>query len=219
MSDQPLLTLRCLPLFPLGAVLFPGGVLPLRVFEVRYLDMIGKCQRAGAPFGVVALARGSEVRVAGAPQEQLESVGTLAHITRVEQLQPGLLLVQCRGEQRFRIDQSSRLKHGLWVADVSLLPHDPAVAVPHDLGPAAQSLRQVYERLRERSPATLLASAADARYDDCAWVANRWCELLPLPLDTRYRLMALDNPLLRLELVADMLARTGIGPGALPDLK
>jgi Lon protease-like protein len=60
------LTLHCLPLFPLGTVLFPGGVLPLRVFEVRYLDMVGKCHRSGAPFGVVALAEGHEVRVAGA---------------------------------------------------------------------------------------------------------------------------------------------------------
>ena len=211
MSDQPSLTLHSLPLFPLGAVLFPGGVLPLRVFEVRYLDMIGKCHRTDAPFGVVALASGSEVRVAGAPQEQLHPVGTLARVTRLQQTQPGLLLVQCQGEQRFRIDQSSRLKNGLWVADVTLLPPDPAVAVPHDLRHIGQSLRQVYQSLRAR-PAALTPSEAEARYDDCAWVANRWCELLPLPLMARQRLMTLDSPLLRLELVADMLGRTGIGP-------
>ena len=212
MPDQPL-TLSSLPLFPLGTALFPGGVLPLRVFEVRYLDMIGKCHRAGAPFGVVALAQGSEVRVPGAPQEQLEPVGTLARITRLEQPQPGLLLVQCQGEQRFRIDHASRLKNALWVADVTLLPHDPAVAVPQDLHHAAQALRQVFEHLRARSPEAPIPPESDAQYDDCAWVANRWCELLPLPLATRHRLMALDNPLLRLELVADVLARTGIDAG------
>ena len=210
MAEVPL-TLNSLPLFPLGTVLFPGGVLPLKVFEVRYLDMIGKCHRSGAPFGVVALAQGHEVRVAGAAPEQLEPVGTLAHITLLEQPQPGLLLVQCRGEQRFRIDRPSRLKHGLWVADITLLPHDAAVAVPDDLRHAADALRQVYDGLRLRSPAAPIPPADSVRYDDCGWVANRWCELLPLPNGTKQRLMSLDNPLLRLELVADLLTKTGIG--------
>ena len=205
------LTLRSLPLFPLGTVLFPGGLLPLQVFEVRYLDMVSKCQRSGAPFGVVALAQGSEVRAAGAPQEQLEPVGTLAHITQLQQPRPGLLMVQCRGEQRFRIDRSHQLPHGLWVADVTLLPPDATVAVPNDLQHAAKALRQVHEGLRARSANHPLPASTEVEYDDCAWVANRWCELLPLPLGTRQRLMMLDNPLVRLELVSDTLARTGIG--------
>ena len=210
MSEE-LLTLTSLPLFPLGTVLFPGGVLPLRVFEVRYLDMIGKCHRAGAPFGVVALTQGHEVRAAGAPPEQLATIGTLAHITTLEQPQAGLLLVQCRGEQRFRIDRPSQLKHGLWVADVSLLPPDRALAVPDDLQHVARALRQVYAGLRVQSPGAPLPAVGSEQYDDCAWVSNRWCELLPLPAATRQQLMSLDNPLLRLELVADLLGKTGIG--------
>jgi hypothetical protein len=47
--------------------------------------------------------------------------------------------------------------------------------------------------------------------DDCAWVANRWCELLPMPLDQKQRMMSLDSPLLRLELVSDLLVKNGIG--------
>ncbi|MBK6613246.1 LON peptidase substrate-binding domain-containing protein [Ottowia sp.] len=207
------LTLSSLPLFPLGTVLFPGGVLPLRVFEVRYLDMVGKCHRAGASFGVVALAQGSEVRVASAPEEQLEPVGTLAHVTQLEQPQPGLLLMQCQGEQRFRIDHASRLKNGLWVADITLLARDAAVAVPQDLRHIAQALRQVHENLHRRSPTAPIPSEADTQYDDCGWVANRWCELLPLLGPLKQRLMSLDNPLLRLELVADLLAKTGIDAG------
>ena len=207
------LTLTSLPLFPLGTALFPAGRLPLRVFEVRYLDMIGKCQRAGAPFGVVALAQGSEVRVAGAPPEQLQAVGTLAHIEQLGQPQPGLMTLVARGEQRFRIDRQHRLPHGLWVADVTLLPLDPTVAVPDDLQPAANALRQLHERVAAQPPEDVPAGvlvAGDAAYDDCGWVANRWAELLPLPLATRYLLLTLDNPLIRLELVADMLARAGI---------
>lgn len=210
MSDAPL-TLTSLPLFPLGTVLFPGGVLPLRVFEVRYLDMIGKCHKAGAPFGVVALTQGREVRAAGAPPEQLAPVGTLAHLTAFEQAQPGLLLVRCRGEQRFRIDRPSQLKHGLWVADVTLLPADRPLTVPDDLQHAVRALKQVYANLRVQSPDAPLPALGSEQYDDCGWVANRWCELLPLPVDTRQRLMSLDNPLLRLELVADTLSKTGIG--------
>ena len=205
------LTLTSLPLFPLGTVLFPGGLLPLRVFEVRYLDMIGKCHRTGAPFGVVSLAQGHEVRTPGAAPEQLACVGTLAHIALLERPQPGLLLVQCRGEQRFRIERSSRLKHGLWVADVALLADDAALPVPPDLRHAAQALQQLHANLRVQSPDAPLPAPGSERYDDCGWVANRWCELLPLPLSTRQSLMSLDNPLLRLELVADTLSKAGIG--------
>ncbi|MDO5623169.1 MAG: LON peptidase substrate-binding domain-containing protein [Pseudomonadota bacterium] len=203
------LALASLPLFPLGTVLFPGGVLPLRVFEVRYLDMIGKCHKAGAPFGVVALRQGSEVRQPGAPEEQLHLLGTLAHIRSLRQDQPGLLHVECAGTQRFRVDRPSRLAHGLWVADVSLLPADTPVAIPQDLAHTAAALRQVLAQLRQR-PGAALPPESQHQFDDCAWVANRWCELLPLPLPQKQQLMALDNPLLRLELVADMLGKAGI---------
>ena len=82
--------ITALPLFPLGTVLYPGGLLPLRIFEVRYLDMIGKCHRAGTPFGVVGLTQGAEVRVAGAEAEQFAGIGTVAHIRSFESPQPGL---------------------------------------------------------------------------------------------------------------------------------
>ncbi len=207
MSLQPL-TLTSLPLFPLGTVLFPSGEMALRVFEVRYLDLIDKCYRADAPFGVVNLRQGSEVQVAGAPQEQLESVGTLAHVVTLERPQAGLLLVQCRGSQRFRTLRQERLKHGLWVADVALLADDAAVVIPDDLLHAAQALRQLRASLRERGD---LGPNTDAEaYDDCSWVSNRWCELLPLKNELKQRLMSLDNPLLRLELVSDILNRSGM---------
>jgi len=217
MPDQPL-TLTFLPLFPLGTVLFPGGELPLRVFEVRYLDLIDKCHKADAPFGVVNLQQGSEVQVAGAPHEQLDAIGTLAHIVALERPQAGLLLVQCKGSQRFHIERQERLKHGLWVADVTLLPDDSAVAIPDDLRHAADALRKVRTSLHERgaigpdagSGAGMSLDDEARTYQDCGWVSNRWCELLPLKNELKQRLMALDNPLLRLELVADILSRTGV---------
>ena len=207
---QPL-SLSSLPLFPLGSVLFPDGLLALRVFEVRYLDMVRKCHQMGAPFGVVSLTQGHEVRQAGAPEEQFSEVGTLAVIDQLDTPQPGLITLQCRGSQRFRIVQRSHLVHGLWIADVTHLDPDRAVPVPDDLKKASQALAQVLHTLQQRdpdSPGALVPTAA--QLDDCGWVANRWCELLPVPLELKQRLMELDNPLVRLELVGDVLERTGI---------
>lgn len=209
---QPL-TLSSLPLFPLGSVLFPGGLLALRVFEVRYLDMVRKCHQAGAPFGVVALTQGREVRQAGAPEEQFRDVGTLAVIEQIDTPQPGLITLLCRGSQRFRITQRSHLPHGLWIADVEHLDQDLTVPVPEDLKKASTALAQVLHTLKQRDPNTPTAIVPTAaQLDDCGWVANRWCELLPVPLELKQRLMELDNPLVRLELVGDVLERTGIAP-------
>lgn len=203
------LTLQSLPLFPLSTVLFPGGLLPLRIFEVRYLDMIGRCERAGAPFGVVCLTQGHEVRQPGV-QESFCSVGTLAAITRVDKPQPGLVMVRASGTQRFRITSRDQLKHGLWVADVERIPPDQAVPVPSDLQPTAAALGKLIDSLQQRGGKDQLPLQGPWRLDDCGWVANRWCELLPLPTEMKQRLMELDNPLVRLELVSDVLARTGI---------
>ncbi len=185
-------------------------MLPLRIFEVRYLDMIGKCRKAGAPFGVVSLTEGSEVRVPGGT-EAFARVGTIATITELETPQPGLMVIRARGEQRFRITGSNQLRHGLWVADVERLDADVAVPVPDDLKGTAQALERLIQSLQQKAGADgEIPLNSPYRLDDCGWVANRWCELLPLPVQLRQRLMELDNPLVRLELVSDVLARTGI---------
>ena len=204
------LTLTSLPLFPLGTVLFPGGLLPLRVFEVRYLDMIGKCHKAGAPFGVVSLIQGTEVRVPGGT-EAFSTVGTLATISALDAPQPGLMVIRAQGEQRFRITSSDQLKHGLWVANVERMAVDMAVAVPDDLKSTAQALERLILSLQQKLQGTeQMPVDGPLQLNDCGWVANRWCELLPLPVQLKQRLMELDNPLVRLELVGDILARTGI---------
>lgn len=217
---EPALTFASLPLFPLGTVLFPGGVLPLRIFEVRYLDMIGKCHRHGAPFGVVALTRGSEVQRApeAGPRgeayadEGFHAVGTLATITTLTKPQPGLLEIRCVGTQRFAVTRREKLRHGLWIGDVQQIPADPAVSVPADLEPVARALGQLIAGLRQRGvPDAELPMQSPFQLQDCGWLANRWCELLGLPLELQQRLMALDNPLVRLELVGDILQRQGIG--------
>lgn len=221
MSEE--LTLLSLPLFPLGTVLFPGGSLPLQIFEVRYLDMIGKCHKTGAPFGVVSLTQGDEVRKPvsgkeGAPPsgdgfavEVFQTVGTLARIDSFASPQPGLMVIRCTGVQRFRITRSDKLRHGLWVADVIRLADDQAVVIPDDLKPVAAALGNVIKTLQERAvPPDQMPLQPPYQLDDCGWVANRWSELLPIPPAVKQQLMVLDNPLVRLELVSDLLERSGI---------
>jgi hypothetical protein len=212
------LYLQSLPLFPLSTVLFPQGYLPLQIFEVCYLDMVGRCFKEGAPFGVVTLTQGSEVRAAptqpGAdalPDELFFNTGTIARINELARPQPGLMLIQCTGGQRFRIQRHELLRHGLWTADVQLLPNDQCVPVPADLQPVARAIDRVLLTLKAQGTANeQMPIHPPYRLDDCAWVSNRWCELLPLPLELKHRLMALDNPLVRLELTNDLLERYGI---------
>ena len=204
------LTVQSLPLFPLGTVLFPGGVLPLRIFEVRYLDMVGRCHKAGAPFGVVLLTQGSEVRHP-TNKEAFSHVGTLATISELETPRPGLMMIRASGAQRFRITASDQLRHGLWVADVERLPADMTVPIPDDLKTTATALGKLIQSLQQKSGSPAQRPLQGPwRLDDCGWVANRWCELLTLPVQLKQRLMELDNPLVRLELVSDVLTRTGI---------
>lgn len=198
-----------IPLFPLGTVLFPGGFLPLQIFEVRYLDMIQRCHAEGMPFGVVCLTQGQEVQQldggGGFEREQFHPVGTLAHIEHLEQVQPGLLRIHCRGLQRFTIDGSEKLPHGLWMGRGSALPDDTDVAVPDDLQPLAALLQDLARQIHEQHPDGFRHALEGPLWKQAGWIANRWCELLPEPLHVKQGLMSLDNPLLRLELVGDLV--------------
>jgi len=215
-----------LPLFPLGTVLFPDGLLPLQIFEVRYLDMVRRCHRDGTPFGVVQLTEGAEVRRPG-QLESFHAVGTLARIERMDSPQAGLILVRCIGTHRFRLTRSGQLPHGLWMGDAMLIAADLPVPVPDDLREVARELQMLIERLQEQIRAQLEAQAGlpagfdplelmplqpPWRFDDCGWVANRWCDLMRVPMQVKQRLLELDNPLLRLELVGDLLARASRRP-------
>ncbi|MCA3238822.1 MAG: LON peptidase substrate-binding domain-containing protein [Curvibacter sp.] len=210
-----------LPLFPLHTVLFPGGVLPLRIFEVRYLDLIQRCQKEGAPFGVVCLSRGSEVRQAprrgavdDAPAEVFHDTGTLAHVEALARPQPGLMLIRCRGGQRFRLLRRERMKHGLWAGEAQLLEPDASVSVPADQAPLRAGLQRLVQHMQAQArPDDELPIQPPLQWDDCGWVANRWCDILPVSPQLKQQFLAVESPLLRLELVGDLLQRLKIGTG------
>lgn len=206
-----------IPLFPLGTVLFPGGLLPLQIFEVRYLDMIKRCQREGTPFGVACLTQGSEVQRPEAG-ETFEAVGTLADLVQVDEVQPGLLYILCRGRQRFHIDRAEKLKHGLWVAEAMQIGGDVPTPIPPELQGIPHALNLLAQQIREQQPQIgqltqewpAFSAEATSPWQDAGWVANRWAELLPLPVGTKQNLLTLDSPLVRLELVGDALEQLGI---------
>ena len=196
------------PLFPLGTVLFPDGVLPLQIFEVRYLDMIRRCIADSTPFGVVLLTQGGEVRTPEGQERFLQS-GTLASVQETTASGPGLLHVSCRGASRFRIVSSERRVNGLWRANVELVADDRSIGVPSELQGAADALDKVLAALHD-VPEQRWPVLPPFRLDDCGWVANRWCDLLPLPNTQKHSLLMLDNPVIRLELMHDLLDEHGL---------
>ncbi len=197
-----------IPLFPLATVLFPEGLLSLQIFEVRYLEMIRKCIAGGNPFGVVTLTGGHEVRTPEGMETFLQS-GTLATVEDHSAPSAGLLQVVCRGAARFRVVASARRPNGLWTGEVELLPPDLPVPIPSELQGAADALERVFASLGE-VPEHRWPVRRPFRLDDCGWVSNRWCELLPLTIAQKHSMLMLDNPLIRLELMHDLLDEHGL---------
>jgi Lon protease-like protein len=209
-------SLTALPLFPLGTVLFPGALLPLQLFELRYLQMIGECERQGTGFGVVTLTQGREVHRPGAAVEQFEAMGTQVQIERIERPQAGLVMVWCRGVGRFQIHSTTQRSDGLWLGQVQALPPEPSVAVPEHLQHLSDQMHGALQSLSAQ-PSMVPHWNEAWRLQDCSWLSNRYGELLPLPLAMKYRLFALKEPLMRLELIGDLVAPTSdAAPGGKP---
>ncbi|WP_291847227.1 LON peptidase substrate-binding domain-containing protein [Accumulibacter sp.] len=186
-----------IPLFPLGAVLCPGGLLPLKVFEQRYLDMVAACLKEQSAFGVCLIASGGEVGVPAAPQP----VGTLAHIVEVDMPQLGIMLLKVRGGRRFRIERHLPITASLQRATVLLLDEPPAQPVPPGHQGLVLLLRKIADELGEqRLP-------APHAFDDASWVGYRLTEILPLQILARQKLLALQDPLLRLRALSIWLAQ------------
>lgn len=199
-----------IPLFPLKTILFPDGHLPLQVFEVRYLDLVKRCIAKGEEFGVVSLLDGSEIRVPD-QHETLSGCGTMARILDWSAPLPGLLQISCIGTTRFQIKSAEQLKHGLWMAEVDDVAEDMVVPIPSEQQDVANALGALIRSLQKKQISTANMSLAPPyRLDEAGWVANRWCELLRLDLEEKQRLLLQENPVLRLELVQDVLSENGL---------
>jgi len=172
-----------LPLFPLGTVLFPGGLLPVRVFEQRYLEMAKVCLREDTRFGVCLIREGAEV---GAPATP-EPVGCTARIAQWDMQQLGLLQIVAQGERRFRILERRLQADGLARARVELLPEEGDAPVPERLA----GCRALLERIAAEHGERLFAQPY--RMDSCAWLSARLAEVLPLPGALKQQLLEMDG--------------------------
>jgi Lon protease-like protein len=185
-------------LFPLNIVLFPEGLLPLRIFETRYVDMVRRCMRGELHFGVVLIREGSEV----GPAETFD-VGTMAKIVDFHQLSDGFLGLSCVGEQRFRILSRSRQSDGLNLATVHMLDREEQVAVPRRHERLAELIKSVLPQLGE------VYAGVTMHLDDAAWVGHRLAEILPIPTAQKQFCLELADPVERLDFLSPLAQAAG----------
>jgi uncharacterized protein len=188
---------RELPLFPLNTVLFPGGPLPLRIFEPRYLDMVSRCMREESGFAVVLLSDGQEAE----SSTSFAATGTEARIVDFDRLEGGLLGISCVGRERVRVVEAWREADGLNRGRIVDIEADPVVPVPIDQAWLTEVVRQVL-------PETGDTYRHVERRDDAAWIAYRLAELLPLSLSDKQTLLELSDPLERLAVLEPAVNRS-----------
>ncbi len=188
-----------LPLFPLGTVLFPDGLLPLRVFEARYMDMTARCLREHSSFGVCLIAAGQEVGEAALPHP----VGTEAVIEQWDMGEPGVLSIVVRGRRRFRIEDHAVERDGLLTATVRWLDEPQSAAVPAAQADILPLLGAIAGEAGNPLP-------EPHRFGDAAWVGARYAELLPIPQRARQALLELDDVVSRLEIIQQYLRQHGL---------
>lgn len=174
------------PLFPLSTVLFPQGLLPLRIFEPRYLAMVGDCMRNGSEFGVVLITDGQE---AGGPA-RFHQTGTLAQIEDFDQLDDGHLGITCRGGRRFSVVEHSLQDDRLICADIELLneeEQDPG-SFPEDFS----SMQEFVRDLTQREELKDWAHSINPDWDNADWLSCRLSELLPVTMESRQVLLEMN---------------------------
>ena len=189
-------TLR-IPLFPLNTVLFPGGLQPLKIFEQRYLDMAAACMKDNSPFGICLIDKGGEVGRSAVPH----GVGTLATITNWEMEQLGILMITAQGGRRFRIIETQVGDGHLLEGTVELLAEAGPTPLPQERERLLPLLQRIVGDLGpERIP-------EPHRYDDAEWVGYRITEVLPIQNLAKQKLLELDDPLARLEILEKYLSQ------------
>jgi uncharacterized protein len=182
-----------MPIFPLGTVLMPGTLLPLRLFEPRYLDMASHAFKTGEPFGICLIREGQEVGTPATP----ELVGCGATIADWDMEQPGVLKIRALGGERFRLTATRVGRNGLLQGDGEWLPH-PRAALDASYEKAGSFLRQVIAQAED-------AFAPPHDYADSGWVSMRLTEILPIRMEAKQKLLELDDGNQRMEVLMRFL--------------
>jgi Lon protease-like protein len=184
-------------LFPLGTVLFPEALLPLRIFETRYVDMVRRCMRESVGFGVVLIHEGMEAGPVGA----MASVGTYARIIDFGQMPDGLLSIVARGERRFRVLSGAVQKDGLNLAEVEWISDTPSKLADDEYTALRSTLARVLADLGQED-----YPIGTDRQDEALWVAGNLAQLMPVPTAFRQRVLEIDDVRARLDMLESVLA-------------
>lgn len=206
LRGAPVRPLTRLPLFPLKTVLFPGGMLPLKVFEQRYVEMTKVCLKDDKPFGVCLLREGDEVRRPGGTPSSSEfaAIGTLARITTWDAPQLGILHIKTAGGTRFQVQSHRVAGDGLVVGQVTAIAPEPAQALPEVYQPLAALLELLVNRVGREN------FASEPALSDASWVGYRLAELLPLPLPIKQSMLEINDSQVRLKVLAQFLKQQGL---------
>lgn len=186
-----------LPLFPLNTLVFPGGRLPLRVFEQRYLDMIKQAIADSTPFGICAIREGAEVGAPAVPY----AVGTRVIITDWDMPQTGILHIDTQAQQRFVIRSIHTEPNGLLIGSVESISVEVIAPIPDELQLAAEILRHI---IKEYGDAHF---PAPHHFEDAVWVGYRLSEVLPLKLSTKQSLLEMNDSVERLHILNEILKK------------
>lgn len=192
------------PLFPLKTVLFPGGLLPLKVFEQRYIDMTKACLARNTPFGVCLMTQGDEVGASRDAPAEFCAIGTLARITDWDMPQLGILHIATMGESRFQVQNHSVEQSGLIVGNVTPISAEPRLPLADLFAPLAKLLELIAGRIGPQN------FPAAHEYGDSSWVGYRLSELLPLPLHIKQSMLEINDAEVRLKVLQQFLAQQGL---------
>lgn len=204
MTKNPLDT-SWIPLFPLGTTLFPGGVIALKIFEARYLDMMKRCLRESSPFGVVSILDNKPIDSDASALANFSNIGTLAKLEEFDPIQPALYMTKSYGTQRFHVLNIKQESDGLWMGQVELIDADPEIPLPKEHEKVAALLHEIITVIKSEDLLGDDAFKIPENLDDCGWVSNRLAELLPLPLAQKNHLLAQSNPRIRLDLISEII--------------
>lgn len=202
---KPSLIASWIPLFPLGTTLFPGGVIALKIFEARYLDMMKRCLRENSPFGVVSILDNKPIDSDASASANFSKVGTLAKLEEFDPIQPALYMTKSYGTQRFHVLNIKQESDGLWMGQIELMDADPAIPLPKEHEKVAALLHEIISIIKREDLLGDEAFIIPENLDDCGWVSNRLAELLPLPPAQKSHLLAQSNPRIRLDLISEII--------------
>tara|TARA_X000001036_G_scaffold121809_2_gene115342 strand:- start:2134 stop:2709 length:576 start_codon:yes stop_codon:yes gene_type:complete len=180
-----------IPIFPLSSITFPGGYMPLRIFETRYIDMVKDCVKNNTGFGI-SLSKPNNI--------DYYDVGTYCKISDWEQMDDGLLGITIRGKYRYRITNSGAQSDGLIRADIEHMDEPSFVDVPKELMPYSDFLKNILEQYPK-----FYHDEAPKYFTESGWVGSRLAEILPMPLDEKQVILEIEDYLVRLYRIKDYI--------------